>query len=48
MGTRGYFPVGKAVGAWSWPLTSIWCRGQRTSGAIPPFLQYAFMAWFSV
>jgi hypothetical protein len=23
MGTRGSFPGGKAVGAWSWPLTSI-------------------------
>jgi hypothetical protein len=25
-GVRGSFPVGKAAGAWSWPLTSIWCR----------------------
>jgi len=23
MGTRGSFPVSKAAGAWSWPLTSI-------------------------
>jgi hypothetical protein len=23
MGTRGSFPEDKAVGAWSWPLTSI-------------------------
>jgi len=23
MGTRGSFPGGKAVGAWSWPFTSI-------------------------
>jgi len=23
MGTRCYFPGGKAAGAWSWPLTSI-------------------------
>jgi hypothetical protein len=23
MGTRGYFPGGKAAGAWSWGLTSI-------------------------
>jgi hypothetical protein len=22
MGTRGSFPVGKAAGAWSWPLPS--------------------------
>jgi hypothetical protein len=27
MGTRGSFPGGKAAGAWSWPLTSIKCRG---------------------
>jgi len=26
MGIRG-FPGGKAAGAWSWPLTSIQCRG---------------------
>jgi hypothetical protein len=29
MGTRGSFPGGKAAGAWSWPLTSIYCRGQE-------------------
>jgi len=23
MGTRGFFPGGKAAGVWSWPLTSI-------------------------
>jgi hypothetical protein len=39
---------GKAAGAWSWPLTSIYSRGQRMSGAIHPFPQYAFMAWCSV
>jgi len=27
MGSRGCFPVGKAAGAWSWPLFTIWCRG---------------------
>jgi hypothetical protein len=27
-GYRGSFPGGKAAGAWSWPLTSILCRGQ--------------------
>jgi hypothetical protein len=27
---------GKAAEAWSWPITSIKCRGQRMSGAIPP------------
>jgi len=36
MGNRGPFPVGKAAGAWSWPLTSVWCRGQRMRGCIPP------------
>jgi hypothetical protein len=36
MGTRDSIPGGKAAGEWSWPLTSIWCRGQRMSGAIPP------------
>jgi hypothetical protein len=29
MGTRGSFPGGKAAGAWSLPLTSIWCRGEE-------------------
>ena len=24
---RGFFPEGKATGAWSWPLTSVQCRG---------------------
>jgi hypothetical protein len=35
MGTRSFFPGGKAAGAWTWPLTSVQCRGQRMSGAIP-------------
>jgi hypothetical protein len=48
MGTRGSFPGGKAAGAWSWPLTCIQYRAQRMSGTIPPFPQYAFMAWCSV
>jgi hypothetical protein len=48
MGTRSSFPGCKAAGAWSWPLTSIYCRGQRMSGDIPPLPQYAFMAWCSV
>jgi hypothetical protein len=38
MGTWGSFPGGKTAGAWRWPLTSIYCRGQRISGAIPPLL----------
>jgi hypothetical protein len=29
MGHRDSFPGGKAAGAWSWPLTSMWCRGQE-------------------
>jgi hypothetical protein len=29
VGTRGSFPGDKAAGAWSWPLTSIYCRGQE-------------------
>jgi len=29
MGTRDSFPGGKAAGAWSSSLTSIWCRGQE-------------------
>jgi hypothetical protein len=29
MGTSGSFPGGKAAGAYSWPLTSIQCRGQE-------------------
>jgi hypothetical protein len=45
MGTRGSFPESKAAGAWSWPLTSIYCRGQRMSGVILPLPQYAFMVW---
>jgi hypothetical protein len=45
MGTRGSFPGGKAVSAWSWPMTSIYCRGQRMRGAILPLPQYVPMAW---
>jgi len=29
MGTRGSFHGGKESRVWSWPLTSIQCRGQR-------------------
>jgi hypothetical protein len=47
-GIRGSFPESKAAGAWSWPLTPIYFRGQRMSGAIHPLSQYAFMAWCSV
>jgi len=27
MDNGGSFPGGKAVGTWSWPLSSIYCRG---------------------
>jgi hypothetical protein len=47
-GTTGSFPGGKTAGTWRWPLTSIYCRGQRMSGAIPPLPQHAFIAWCSV
>jgi hypothetical protein len=46
--TRGSFPGGKAAGAWSWPRTSISCRGQRMGGAVSSLPQYPFMAWCSV
>jgi hypothetical protein len=31
---RGCFPVVKAVGAWSWPLTFMQCRGQECTSCI--------------
>jgi hypothetical protein len=34
MGTRGYFPGGKAAGLWNWPLHLV--PRSRMSGAIPP------------
>jgi hypothetical protein len=30
MGTGDSFSGGKAAGQWSWPFTSIYCRGQET------------------
>jgi hypothetical protein len=42
------FPRNKAAEAWSWPLTSIECRGQRMRESIPPLPQYAFTALCSV
>jgi hypothetical protein len=36
MGTRGSFPGGKVARAWSCPLISTLCQGQRMSGAIHP------------
>jgi hypothetical protein len=32
METEGSIPGGKAAGAWSWPLTSNWCRRQENVG----------------
>jgi hypothetical protein len=29
VGTGGSFLKDKAIEAWSWPLTSIWCRGKK-------------------
>jgi len=34
---------GIAAGAWSWPLTSVECRGQEWVELYIP--QYVFMAW---
>jgi hypothetical protein len=45
MGTRDSFPGGKAAGAWSWPLTSISCRGQECVESCASTPQYVFMAW---
>jgi len=44
VGTRGSIPGGKAAGAWNWPLTSIYFRGQE---CVELYLhsQCAFMAW---
>jgi hypothetical protein len=47
-GIRGSLPGGKAAGAWSWPVASIQCRGQKMRGAIPSLSQHAFMARYSV
>jgi hypothetical protein len=43
--TRGSFLGGKAAGEWSWPLTLNVMPRSRMHGAIPPFPQFAFMAW---
>jgi hypothetical protein len=44
MGTGGPFPGTKA-GAWRWPLTPIYCRGQEWVGTIPPLPRSAIMAY---
>jgi len=36
MGKRGSFLGGNAAVSWTWPFTSIYCWGQRISGALPP------------
>jgi hypothetical protein len=43
-GFRGFFLGSKAAGSWSWPLTSVWCRGQEWRSYIftPP---YVSMLW---
>jgi hypothetical protein len=41
---EGSFPAGEAAEAWSWPFTTVWCRGQRMRGGISPPL-YVFVAW---
>jgi hypothetical protein len=43
MGTGGSFLRGKAAGAWSWPLTSKYCRGQEYLD-LYIHSPYAFMA----
>jgi len=48
MATGESFPGGKTAEAWSWPLISIWCQGQRMNGAIPPLLQYVLVEWYLV
>jgi hypothetical protein len=45
MGTRVSFTGGKAAWAWSWPLTSIKCWGERMNGSVHPLPQCAFVAW---
>jgi len=45
MCARVSFPGDKAAGAWSWPLISIHCRGERMRGAIPPLSQVSVCVW---
>jgi len=45
LGTWGSFPGDKAVEAWSWRLTSIWCRGQTHAWHYASTPQYVFTAW---
>jgi hypothetical protein len=44
MGNGSSFTAGKAVGTWSWPLTSFYRHGLRMREVIPPVPQYVFKA----
>jgi hypothetical protein len=44
LGAGGTFPWDKAAGAWSWPLNSIYCRGQEWWSYISTS-PYVFMVW---
>jgi hypothetical protein len=45
VGTRGSFPQSKVAGVWRWPLTCIYCQGQKMHGDISPLPLHVFMAW---
>jgi len=45
MGTGGSFPVGKAAGAWSWPLTSVSSAEVKNAWSYTCTPLYVFMAW---
>jgi hypothetical protein len=48
MSTRSSFPGDKAAGAWSWPLTSIYCRGKECVELnlhAPIRLHIALLSW---
>jgi len=42
-GYQRLFPGNKAAGAWSWPLTSSYCRGQECVELYLPSPQYSDM-----
>jgi len=48
MGTRGYFPGGKAAVAWSCHLPTSSAEVKEMSEAIHPLPQYAFKVWYLV
>jgi hypothetical protein len=45
IGTRSSFHGGKAAGAWSWPLASIYCRGWERGSytSTPPFIFMTYL-----